>query len=160
MSIKKIQLNIYIPPEWRESLKKIARTKSFEQDVTVSYSDLIRIAINEMYKLDMSGSNKGEKDEQKKDDFNNQRSSVNKLAEVKVGELLENPESSLHYNIIGNNKCDSQKSKEIGQLAAKPLFGNNEEGSETTVNLSSIKNMAMIRQRPTLFVSDDIVRFV
>jgi len=39
-----------------------------------------------------------------------------------------------YYNVIGNDKRDSSKKDEIGQSAAKRLWGNSGEGSTTRIN--------------------------
>lgn len=48
MMSKKIQFNIWIPPEWKEQLKRIARYKSMEEDRTITHVDLVVGAIRDI----------------------------------------------------------------------------------------------------------------
>lgn len=58
--------------------------------------------------------------------------------DVKLGELLETPESSTRNSKTGNGMCDCKKDVLIGQSAAKLLSGNSGEGSTTTVSLKAL----------------------
>ena len=52
MSKKNVQINISIPVEWKAQLENIARILSVEEGKTVTFLDLMRIAINEKFQLD------------------------------------------------------------------------------------------------------------
>ena len=52
MSKKNVQINISIPVEWKAQLENIARIISVEEGKTVTFLDLMRIAINEKFQLD------------------------------------------------------------------------------------------------------------
>ena len=45
------QINITIPKDWKDELEKLARIYSVEEEKTLTYIDLIRIAIKEKYEL-------------------------------------------------------------------------------------------------------------
>jgi hypothetical protein len=45
------QINISIPSEWKDELEKLARIYSVEEEKTLTYIDLIRLAIKEKYEL-------------------------------------------------------------------------------------------------------------
>ena len=45
------QINISIPIEWKDELEKLARIYSVEEEKTLTYIDLIRIAVKEKYEL-------------------------------------------------------------------------------------------------------------
>ena len=43
------QINIALPKEWKEELERLARVFSVEEEKTLTYLDLIRLAIKEKY---------------------------------------------------------------------------------------------------------------
>lgn len=45
------QTNLVLPEEWKDQLKRLARIISVEEDKTLTYLDLIRRAIKEVYNL-------------------------------------------------------------------------------------------------------------
>jgi len=45
------QINIALPKEWKEELERLARVFSVEEEKTLTYLDLIRLAIKEKYGL-------------------------------------------------------------------------------------------------------------
>lgn len=45
------QINIAIPKQWKDELKRLARIYSVEEENTLTYLDLIRRAIKEKYYL-------------------------------------------------------------------------------------------------------------
>ena len=45
----RVQINISIPAEWKEDLEKLARTKAYQEDRKINFSDLIREAIADKY---------------------------------------------------------------------------------------------------------------
>jgi len=47
-----VQVNIFIPAEWREELKNLARIYSVEEGRKVTYIELICRGIQEKYQLD------------------------------------------------------------------------------------------------------------
>jgi hypothetical protein len=49
--MKKTQINISIPEEWKDELKNLARIYSVEEEKTLTYLDLICRAIQEKYEL-------------------------------------------------------------------------------------------------------------
>lgn len=50
--MKNTQINVAIPEQWRLELERLARIYSVEEEKTLTYLDLIRIAIKEKYNLD------------------------------------------------------------------------------------------------------------
>lgn len=50
--MKNTQINIAILEHWRLELERLARIYSVEEEKTLTYLDLIRIAIKEKYNLD------------------------------------------------------------------------------------------------------------
>lgn len=50
--MKNVQLNIAIPTSWKAELENLARIYSVEEEITLTYLDLIRRAIQEKYGLD------------------------------------------------------------------------------------------------------------
>ena len=46
------QINIALPKEWKEELERLARVFSVEEEKTLTYLDLIRLAIKEKYGLE------------------------------------------------------------------------------------------------------------
>jgi len=46
-----VQINISIPKDWKLQLERSARIYSVEEDTNLSYTDLIRRAIQEKYDL-------------------------------------------------------------------------------------------------------------
>ena len=46
------QINIALPKEWKEKLERLARVFSVEEEITLTYLDLIRRAIKEKYGLE------------------------------------------------------------------------------------------------------------
>ena len=53
--------------------------------------------------------------------INDIRPSVNTIADVKMGELLETSYQSIYYSIVGNDKCECLKNIGFEQSAAKIL---------------------------------------
>ena len=49
---KNIQINISIPAGWKKSLENLARIYSVEEEITLTYLDLIRRAVKEKYEFD------------------------------------------------------------------------------------------------------------
>ena len=49
-----IQINISIPETWKKELENLARIYSVEEEVTLTYIDLIRRGIKEKYELSES----------------------------------------------------------------------------------------------------------
>jgi len=49
--MKNIQINISIPNNWKKELENLARIYSVEEEITLTYLDLIRRAIQEKYGL-------------------------------------------------------------------------------------------------------------
>jgi len=49
--MKNIQINISIPDNWKKELENLARIYSVEEEITLTYLDLIRRAIQEKYGL-------------------------------------------------------------------------------------------------------------
>jgi len=47
-----VQVNIFIPAEWRAELKNLARIYSVEEGRKVTFADLIRRGIQEKFQLD------------------------------------------------------------------------------------------------------------
>jgi len=50
--MKNIQINISIPDNWKKELENLARIYSVEEEITLTYLDLIRRAIQEKYVLE------------------------------------------------------------------------------------------------------------
>lgn len=50
----RVQINISIPVEWKEDLEKLARTKAYQEDRKINFSDLIREAIADKYGYSMN----------------------------------------------------------------------------------------------------------
>jgi len=50
--MKNIQINISIPDNWKKELENLARIYSVEEEITLTYLDLIRRAIQEKYGLE------------------------------------------------------------------------------------------------------------
>jgi len=50
--MKNIQINISIPDNWKKELENFARIYSVEEEITLTYLDLIRRAIQEKYGLE------------------------------------------------------------------------------------------------------------
>jgi very-short-patch-repair endonuclease len=73
---------------------------------------------------------------EKTQNINDLRPSVNTIADIKVGELLENSNIVSSHNVIENDKRDGLKIETIEQSAAKLLFRKDGESSETTVSLN------------------------
>jgi hypothetical protein len=48
------QINIALPKDWKEELERIARVFSVEEELSLTYIDLIRRAIKEKYGLEDS----------------------------------------------------------------------------------------------------------
>ena len=46
-----IQINIAIPKQWKDELERLARIYSVEEENTLTYLDLIRLAVKEKYYL-------------------------------------------------------------------------------------------------------------
>jgi len=46
------QINMALPKEWKEEMKRLARVFSIEEEITLTYLDLIRRAIKEKYGLE------------------------------------------------------------------------------------------------------------
>jgi len=46
------QINIALPKEWKEEIERLARVFSIEEEITLTYLDLIRRAIKEKYGLE------------------------------------------------------------------------------------------------------------
>jgi hypothetical protein len=46
------QINIALSKEWKEELARLARVFSVEEEKTLTYLDLIRLAIKEKYGLE------------------------------------------------------------------------------------------------------------
>jgi hypothetical protein len=50
--MKNIQINISIPDNWKKELENLARIYSVEEEITLTYLDLIRRSIQEKYGLE------------------------------------------------------------------------------------------------------------
>ncbi|GAI67708.1 unnamed protein product [marine sediment metagenome] len=50
--MKNVQINISIPDNWKKELENLARIYSVEEEITLTYLDLIRRAIQEKYGLE------------------------------------------------------------------------------------------------------------
>jgi len=50
--MKNVQINISIPENWKKELENLARIYSVEEEITLTYLDLIRRAIQEKYGLE------------------------------------------------------------------------------------------------------------
>lgn len=61
--MNKAQINLRVPKSWKESLEKIARKLSFNQDREITYLDLAIQALDEKYSLSISGSSPEAKNE-------------------------------------------------------------------------------------------------
>ena len=46
------QINMTLPKEWKEEMKRLARVFSIEEEITLTYLDLIRRVIKEKYGLE------------------------------------------------------------------------------------------------------------
>ena len=46
------QINMALPKEWKEEMERLARVFSIEEEITLTYLDLIRRAIKEKYGLE------------------------------------------------------------------------------------------------------------
>ena len=55
-------ITIGLPEGWREQLEKAARKESFERDVTLTWSDLLREAAEEKYHLNSGDQNEQERE--------------------------------------------------------------------------------------------------
>lgn len=49
--MKNVQINISIPVDWKTQLENLARVFSVEEEITLTYLDLIRRAVQEKYEL-------------------------------------------------------------------------------------------------------------
>lgn len=49
--MKNTQINIALPEHWRMELERLARIYSVEEELTLTYLDLVRRAIAEKYNL-------------------------------------------------------------------------------------------------------------
>ena len=49
--MRRMQINVSIPPYWKPQLEHLAREISYMEDRTIRYQDLIRRAIKEKYNL-------------------------------------------------------------------------------------------------------------
>jgi len=50
--MKNVQINISIPDNWKKELENLARIYSVEEEITLTYLDLVRRAIQEKYGLE------------------------------------------------------------------------------------------------------------
>jgi hypothetical protein len=50
--MKNVQINISISDNWKKELENLARIYSVEEEITLTYLDLIRRAIQEKYGLE------------------------------------------------------------------------------------------------------------
>lgn len=51
VKMKNSQINISIPETWKKELENLARIYSVEEEITLTYIDLIRRGIKEKYEL-------------------------------------------------------------------------------------------------------------
>ncbi len=52
MRMKNVQINISIPYSWKQELENLARIYSVEEEINLTYVDLIRRALKEKYQLE------------------------------------------------------------------------------------------------------------
>ena len=81
------------------------------------------------------------------------------MDQLKLGELLEHPESRSNHCVAGNGKRDGLKIDRIGQSAAEPPVGNVQVEGSTTRPMSPNNNSAHEYPAPsrTILGGDDIV---